>query len=308
MYKRQVVVCSTSVFIVYEGTQAIVTQFGKPIGEPRTQSGLHFKIPFIQDVRYVERRILTWDGHPNQIPTGDKKYISIDTTARWEIINPLKFIQTVQNERGAKARLDSILDANTRDVISKHYLVEAVRNSNKILDDIEAAKKENDKAGHEVQEELTGEITTIELGREKLSSIIASRSDKELTAFGIQIIDVQLRRISYEKTVESKVYERMISERQRIAQKIRSIGKGEKAKVKGRLSRDLQRIKSLAYKKEQFIKGKAQAKATAIYAKAMGSDPDFFDFIRSMEAYESTLGDKAEYILSSHNKFLKWLK
>jgi len=284
-----VVVCSTSTFIVHEGTQAIITQFGKPVGGPNSEPGLHFKIPFIQEVRYVERR-------------------SIDTTARWKIINPLKFIQTVQNERGAKARLDSILDANTRDVVSKHFLVEAVRNSNKILDDIKAAKENAAKTGETIVEELTGEITKIEMGREKLSSIIASRSDKELTAFGIKIIDVQLRRISYEKTVESKVYERMISERQRIAQKIRSIGKGEKAKIKGRLSRDLQRIKAEAYKREQVIKGKAEATATAIYAKSMGPDPIFFDFMRSMEAYEATLGKKAEYIFSSHNKFLKWLK
>lgn len=302
-----IVVTSTSVFIVHEGTQAIVTQFGKPIGEPKTASGFYFKIPFVQTVRYVEKRILTWDGHPNQIPTGDKKYISIDTTARWKIFDPLKFIQTVQNERGAKARLDSILDANTRDVVSKHNLVEAVRNSNKILDDIAAFQNSLD-ADSQVEQEITGEITKIVLGREKLSSIIASRSDKELKSFGIEIIDVQLRRISYEKSVESKVYERMVSERQRIAQKIRSVGKGEKAKIAGRLSRDLQRIKAIAYRKEQVIKGKAQARATEIYAKAMGKDPEFFDFIRSMDAYKKTLNDKAEYLFSTESRFLKWLR
>ena len=299
----------SSAFIVPEGRQAIITQFGRPMGEPITDTGLHFKTPFIQEARFVDKRILTWDGMPNQIPTKDKKYISVDTTARWKIVDVLKFIQTVQNERGAKARLDSILDANTRDIISKSNLVEAVRNSNSILDQIKALKQmKKDKIEKAIDDEIFGEIEKIDLGREKLSDIITKKSDEELRPFGISIIDVQLRRISYEKTVEQKVYERMISERKRIAEKIRSIGKGEKAKIEGRLSRDLQKIESQAYKEAEIIKGQGEAKSTAIYAQALGQDPNFYEFVRTLDSYRTVLGGKTNFILSSDSEFLRLLK
>lgn len=299
----------SSAFIVPEGRQAIITQFGKPMGDPITKTGMHFKTPFIQEIRYVDKRILSWDGIPNQIPTKDKKYISVDTTARWIIVDVLKFIQTVQNERGAKARLDSILDANTRDIISRNNLVEAVRNSNSILDRIEAMKKiKKDKSKLVIDDEIFGEIENINLGREKLSDIITKKSDKELRPFGISIIDVQLRRISYEKKVEQKVYERMISERKRIAEKIRSIGKGEKAKIEGRLSKDLQTIESEAYKNAEIIKGLGEAKSTAIYARALSKDPSFYEFMRTLEAYKNVFDEKTNFILSSDSEFLKLLK
>lgn len=302
----------SSMFIVTEGRQAIITQFGKPVGEPINKTGLFFKTPFIQDVRYVDKRILSWDGFPNQIPTKDKKYIKVDTTARWRIINPLKFIQTVQNERGAKARLDAILDAATRDVISNHNLVEAVRNTNSILDTInsrkQAVKDIRDKGGSVVEDEITGEIEQIKTGREQLSQIIVKNADQELTQFGIKLIDVQLRRISYEKSVEQKVYERMVSERQRIAQKIRSIGQGEKAKIEGRLTRDLKKIQSEAYRTAQEIRGRKEAKSIAIYAEAVKQDPSFYEFLRSMEAYKKSLRPETKFILSTDSKFLKFLK
>lgn len=298
----------SSAFIVPEGRQAIITQFGKPMGEPITTTGIHFKIPFIQETRFVDKRILTWDGIPSNVPTKDSKYISVDTTARWQIVDVLKFIQSVQNERGAKARLDSILDANTRDVIANNNLVEAVRNSNGILEEIEEKRRAKKSKNHELGEEVFGEIEKISLGREKLSEIISRKSDKELRAFGIKIIDVQLRRISYERSVERKVYERMISERKRIAEKIRSIGKGEKAKIEGRLSRDLQRIKSEAYKKAEIIKGEGEAKSLGIYAKALSQDPDFYKFTRTLESYRKVLGKKTKLILSSESEFLKMLK
>jgi membrane protease subunit HflC len=293
-----------STFILTEGKQAIVTQFGKPIGSPVTQAGLHFKVPFTQDVRLVDKRILSWDGFPNQIPTKDKKYIKVDTTARWQIIDVLKFIQTVQNERGAKARLDTILDGHTRDIISNHNLVEAVRNSNQILDSIE----ENRKTDLNFTESTSMEIEKIKVGRDKLSQMIVEKADKELKALGIKIIDVQLRRISYEESVEKKVYERMISERQRVAQKIRSIGKGQKAEIEGRLEKDLKEIQSLAYKKSKLIRGKAEAKASAIYAKSLKRAPKFYEFLRSMEAYKKSLKTDSKLILSSDSSFLKYLK
>lgn len=304
----------TSAYIVPEGRQAIITQFGKPVGRPITEAGLHFKLPFIHSIQYVDKRILSWDGYPNQIPTRDKKYIIVDTTARWRITDALKFIQTVQNERGAKARLDAILDAITRDTISNHNLVEAVRNSNAILDYIEEMKEKTKNQPDQgviqvaVEEEVTGEIEKIQVGREKLSSLIIERAEEELKPFGISIIDVQLRRIAYEASVEKKVYERMISERRRIAEKIRSIGKGERAKIQGKTSRDLQRIESGAYKKAQAIRGKAEAESIKIYARSLSKDKQFYEFIRKMDAYKKTLRPQTKFILSSDSPFLDLLQ
>lgn len=304
----------TGFYVLPEGRQAIITQFGRPIGEPVTEAGLHFKLPFMQEIQYVDKRILTWDGYPNQIPTRDKKYIIVDATARWRIDDALKFIQTVQNERGAKARLDAILDAITRDTISNHNLVEAVRNTNTILDYIEERRKESEKkleSGEILvaeEEEITGEIENIEIGRENLSALIAKKAEVELQSFGISIIDVQLRRIAYEESVERKVYERMISERKRIAEKIRSIGKGEKARIQGKTSRDLQRIDSEAYREAQLIRGKAEAVSMRIYATALRQDEKFYEFIRTMDAYKASMKDKTRFILSTDSPFLQMFK
>ena len=308
-----VVVAEMGSYVVTEGQQVIVTQFGRPIGRPKTTAGLHFKLPLVQKVQYVDRRILTWDGYPNQIPTRDKKYIQVDTTARWRIHDALKFIQTVANERGATARLDAILDASCRDTISSHNLVEAVRNSNQILDFIAEQRAESQRklAAGEIlvaeEEEVTGEIEKIFVGREHLSALIARRAAEELEQFGITIIDVQLRRISYEESVEKKVYERMVSERMRIAEKIRSIGKGERAKIQGKTSRDLQRIESEAYRQAQLIKGRAEAESMGIYARALEQDPKFFSFNRTMQAYSRAIKPDSAMILSSEAPFLDYL-
>ncbi|MBK23990.1 MAG: HflC protein [Halobacteriovorax sp.] len=307
-----VILGKSSFFVLKEGRQAIITRFGKPIGNPITKAGLHFKKPFLEEARFVDKRILSWDGFPNQIPTKDKKYIKVDTTARWRVVDALKFIQTVRNEDGAKARLDTILDSITRDVISNENLVEAVRNSNSIIKKTEEKREEirrrKEKGEPVLEDEVTVDIEPIQTGREELSSKIAVLADKELLNFGIKLIDVQLRRISYEKSVESKVYERMISERTRIAQKIRSIGQGEKAKIEGRRVKELRRIVSEAYRTSQVIRGKAEAKSTAIYAKSLGQDPKFYSFIRSMEAYKRSLRSNSRYLLSSDSEFLRFLK
>jgi len=308
------IVTLSAAYVVPEGRQAIITQFGRPIGEPVTEAGVHFKMPFIQSVQYVDKRILTWDGYPNQIPTRDKKYIVVDTTARWRIDDALKFIQTVQNESGAKARLDAILDAITRDTISSHNLVEAVRNTNLILDYIKERREESQRkldSGEILvaeEEEVTGEIETILTGRENLSAMIAKKAGEELEPFGISIIDVQLRRISYEQSVEKKVYERMVSERKRIAERIRSIGKGEQAKIQGKTSRDLQRINSEAYRKAQLIRGKAEAEAITITSRAFSQDKRFYEFIRTMDAYKKSLKADTQFILSTDSQFLDLLK
>lgn len=303
------IILKASLYILPEWEQVIITQFGKPVGGAVTQAGLHMKIPFIQKVRRIDKRMLNWDGYPNQIPTKDKKYIVVDTTARWRIVDPLLFIQTVQTEDGARSRLDGILDANTRDAISNHNLVEAVRNTNSILDKIKE-RREKAKRGElsPDDEEVTGEIVPVVVGREKLSAIIVKRAAEELKKFGIELIDVQLRRISYEASVESKVYERMISERRKIAEKIRSIGQGEKAKIEGKTNRDLLRIDSEAYRKAQTIKGRADAESIAIYASAMSKDPSFYEFTRKLEAYRKSLPKDTKLILSTDNEFLNLLR
>lgn len=297
------------VFIVNEGQHAIVKQLGRPVGKPISKAGVYFKLPFVQDVQYVEKRILSWDGDPNQITTKDKKFIGVDTTARWRIVDPLKFIKKVQNEYGARSRLDAVLDSKTREAISSHNLVEAVRNTNNIFEELEQRKQAQ--GTNEADEEVTGEIEKIEVGRERISQIIAESASKNLLGLGIEVVDVQLRRISYEKSVEAKVYERMVSERKRIAEKIRSIGQGEKAKIEGRISRDLQTIESESYRKAQTVKGKAEAEAIKIYASSLSRDPQFYEFTRTMQAYRETLGkkgDKVNFILSSDTDFLKYFK
>jgi membrane protease subunit HflC len=318
------IVVNGSYFIVPEGVQALITQFGQIQGEPISKAGLHFKVPFIHDVRYFDKRILSWDGDQEQIPTKDKKYIWVDTTARWRIKDLRKFAETAQSEAGARDRLDGILDGVSRDIISSHNLVEAVRNSNQIFETIASRKAALEKAaadneaaeasGVEVlaaaveEEEVTGEIEKIAKGREQLSKLIVERAARELEPFGIELIDVQLRRISYEASVEAKVYERMISERNRIAEKIRSIGKGEEAKITGTLNRDLKEIESEAYRKSQEIKGVAEGKSTAIYTAAMKEDPEYYELRRTLEAYRRALKENGHYILSTDSDFLKFLE
>ena len=300
-----------SAFVVKEGTQAFITEFGKIKGKPINSPGLHFKMPFIEDVRYFDKRILQWDGDAEQIPTKDKKYIWVDTTARWRISDPVKFAQTVQNERSAAVRLDGILDGVTRDAISAHNLVETVRNSNKIIERIEELKTEAEikqkETNQDVELDISGEIDEITLGREDLTVLIIERARKELLAIGIDLLDVQLRRVSYVDSVEQKVYERMISERQKIAEKIRSFGKGEEAKIRGRLSLKLKEIESLAYRESQKLKGDAEAFAIKTYADSLGKNPDFYEFMETLDSYKSTLKNKSKMILSTKFKYLDTL-
>jgi modulator of FtsH protease HflC len=312
-----IILLYSSSYIVTEGHQVVITEFGKPVKSVK-EAGLHFKLPFIQDVRRIDLRILIWDGFPNQIPTKDKKYIEVDTTARWKIVDPLKFIQTVQDERGAKSRLDAILDGITRDVISGHNLVEAVRNSNTILDVIDKRKKEINAANKktedqrnevaQVQEEVTGEVESIEIGREQLSALIIENAKKELLPLGIELIDVQLKRIAYEDSVQQKVYGRMISERERIAERILSYGKGEQAKIEGKTDKDLKSIESEAYRKVQEIKGRAEGESINIYANTLSQSPDFYRFVRSLEAYEKAIPKESKLLLSSKSRFWEVLR
>lgn len=298
-------------FTVPEGKQAFITEFGKIKGDPIPKSGLHFKWPFIEDVRYFDKRILQWDGDAEQIPTKDKKYIWVDTTARWRIKDPVKFAQTVQSERAAAKRLDGILDGVTRDAISGHNLVETVRNSNNIIDKIEKIKKaageQSELTGNDPEVDVSGEIEKISTGREALTNQIIQRARKDLTDIGIELLDVQLRRVSYVASVERKVYDRMISEREKIAEKIRAFGKGEEAKIRGRLSLKLKEIESTAYRTAQKIKGDAEAEAIKTYADSLGDDPSFYEFQKTLESYQKTLKNKSKLILSTDSHYFKTL-
>ena len=301
-----VILLAASAYRLPEWEQAIITQFGRPIGGAITKPGLHFRVPFIQKVHRLDKRILNWDANPNQIPTKDKKYIWVDTTARWRIVDPLRFIQTVQNESGARSRLNGILEAATRDIVSNFNLVEAVRNSNTLFDQVARIKAESLKNEAQIgEEEVIGEIEGITLGREKLSEMIIEKAREGLKEFGADIIDVQLRRIAYESSVESKVFERMISERQRIAQKIRSTGLGEQAKIRGKIGKDLQEIDSEAYRKAQTIRGNADGDAIRIYASAMNADPNFYQFTRTLEAYKKGIPGDTKLILSTDSAFFE---
>ena len=302
----------SSAFVVPEHQQAIILQLGKVIGEPITEPGLKFKLSFIQDVKFFDKRILQYDGERGVVPTADKKFIWVDTTARWRIKDPLLFYKTSRDVNNALARMKPILDGATRDSISAHNLIESVRNTNKIIADIEEhlrATKERAKTSLEdtTLDELAQEVEPVIVGREKLSAMIAVKARQGLDQFGIDLIDVHLRSIAYQEAVELKVYESMISERRQIAEKIRSSGKGEEAKIQGQLSLALKRIESEAYRKSQALRGEAAGTAIDIYAKSLKADPSYYEFVKTLDSYKKTLANKGEFILSTDNAFLSLL-
>ena len=287
------------VFIVGETKQVVITQFGKPVGEVITTAGLHFKKPFIQQANYFEKRLLEWDGDPNQIPTRDKKYIWVDTYARWKIADALGFMQSVGNEMNAQARLDDIINSATRDVITSHLLVEAIRDTNRILDTKEI------KSDISLAEEA---VVPIKVGRSALEGLILTRARKLAPQYGIKLVDVRIKRINYVEGVRNKVYDRMIAERKRAAERYRSEGRGKSAEVQGQLVKELKLITSVAYRKAQVLKGKADAEAIDIYAKAYSQDPDFYSFVKTMEAYRKTIDKNSTIILTTDADYYKYLK
>ncbi len=289
-------------YTINEGEQVVITLFGKPVRMVK-EAGIHWKWPLVEKVREIDLRLLNWDGYPNQIPTRDKKYITVDTTARWRIVDPQKFIQSVQSQQGAQSRLDAILDATTRDIISSHNLVEAVRNSNSIFEVVQKRSEGKDFSATFMDEEVIGDLEKVEIGRENLAKMILDRASKELLPIGIELIDVQIRRIMYEASVQKKVYSRMISERERIAEKIRSIGKGEQAKIEGKTSREVQEIQSQAYRTSQKLKGDADAKSIAIYASVLNQDPSFYEFTRKLDAYRASIKPETRIIMGVGSKF-----
>ncbi|MDP8247958.1 MAG: protease modulator HflC [Candidatus Tritonobacter lacicola] len=287
---------------VDETQQVIVTQFGQPIGGPVTEAGLHWKKPFIQKANYFEKRVLSWDGDPNMIPTKDKKYIWVDTTARWKIVDPLLFLQSVRSEREVHSRLDDILDGATRNEIADRELIDIVRNSNRILevvediDDVEV-----------VISESALEAITPDSGREQITRNILAWSKPRVKEYGVDLIDIRIKKINYNADVRTKVFERMISERKRVSQLYRAEGKREALDIEGQINKDLQRIQSEAYREAQEIQGKADAEATNIYAEAYNRDPEFYSFLNTMTTYRQALKDKTFLILSTGSDYLKYI-
>ena len=294
---------SGTFYIVDETQQAVITQFGEPIGSPVTDAGLHFKVPFIQTANYFEKRILEWDGDPNQIPTRDKRYIWVDATARWKITDALKFMQSVGNEAGAQTRLDDIIDANTRDVISNANLIEVVRDSNRLVAEAKISENSEDADW----ESVIGTLERVETGREKITREILSRCREILPNYGIELIDVQLKHINYVQEVRKKVFERMISERKRAAERYRSEGQGEKAGIEGQMVKELEQIRSEAYRKAQEIRGKADAEASGIYAESYNRDPEFYSFLKTLETYRSTVNTSTSLFLSTDSEVYRYL-
>jgi len=288
-----------SAYVVDETEQVVITQFGKAIGQPKKEPGLYFKLPFIQNANYFPKNLLAWDGDPGQIPTLDKTFIWVDTFSRWKIVDPLKFFETVNNVYGALGRLDDIIDPAVRNFVTSYPLIETVRMTNRELDTFEMGVDETkEKSPH-------GEVKT---GRDKIVKGIMKQAQPKLSAFGIELIDVKIKRLNYVEEVQKSVYSRMIAERKQIAEKFRSEGKGEARKIEGDKEKEMKRITSNAYRTAQEIKGKADAEATKIYALSYGKDPDFYTFINTLDIYKTTLDKGTTLVLSTDTEFFKYMK
>ena len=296
---------SGAFFVVSESEQVVLTQFGEPIGNSITHAGLYFKLPFVQTANYFEKRILQWNGDPNQIPTRDKRYIWVDTTARWRIVDALKFMQSVGNEETAQARLDDIIDAAARDAISNADLIEAVRNSNRLLEKNSSGKVADDNDLQGLNDEALERVSE---GREAITRDILKRASALMPSFGIELVDMRIKRISYVQDVRKKVFDRMISERKRAAEQFRSEGQGKKAEIEGQMSKELNDIQSGAYRKAQEIIGEADAKAIKIYADAYNNDPEFYSFLKTLDTYKTTIGADSTLLLTTDSDYFEYIK
>lgn len=290
---------AAGVYIIDETEQAIVTQFGKPVGEPRTNPGLQFRIPFIQKVQFFDKRYLEWDGDSNQVPTKDKRFIHVDTYARWQIIDPLQFFIRLRDERSGQSRLDDILDGETRIAIAGHDLLEIVRSSNRepvIVEDFMEAMEN---------------LEDINVGRDSIEKLVLMKANERTTDLGIKILDFRFKRMTYVEEVRNRVYDRMISERNRIADQFRSEGQGEAREILGNKELDLASIQSEAIRESETIRGRADAEATNIYARAYNRNSqtrELYDFIRSMESFEKALDAKTTLIISTDSEFYRYLQ
>lgn len=291
----------TSAFVVDETEQVVVTRFGKIVREPITDPGLNFRLPFFDKVNKYPKNLLFWDGDPGQIPTLEKTYIWVDAFARWRIIDPIKFKQTVDTVFSAQSRLDEIIDPAVRNAVTSYRLIETVRRSNRVLDTFEVGIDKDETADDRIRYVITA-------GREQIMLGILKQAQPKLDKFGIELVDVKIKRINYVDQVRNSVYNRMIAERKQIAEKFRSEGVGEARKIRGNKERDLKQIESEAYRTAEEVKGKADGQAADIYARAFGVDPEFYSFLKTMEVYRETLSGDSTLVLSTDSDFLGYLK
>ncbi len=291
------VVVGQATYTVSETEQIILTQFGEPVGDPVVAPGLHFKAPFIQRTNVFEKRFLEWDGNPNQVPTRDKRFIWVDTYARWRIVDPLLFFQRLRDERGAQSRLDDILDGETRNAVARHDLIELVRSSNRDPEDVLIESEEEEAI-----------LEQIERGRLEVTRAILETAAGRTADLGIELLDFRFKRINYVEEVQQDVFARMIAERQRIAEEFRSEGQGESARIHGERERELAQIQSEAYRRAEELRGEADANATRIYAEAYNRDEDFYAFTKSLETYEVTMDPETLFILGTDSELLRFLE
>lgn len=297
------VLIANAAFLVHETHQVIITQFGKPVGDPITTAGLKFRLPFVQKVNEVDKLILEWDGRPTEMPTKDKLYISVDMFGRWRIKDPLQYYLRLRDERSAQSRLDDILGSETRNAVAKHELIEIIRTT-----------RDREPLRDEVLEETefqVGQLLPIQKGRRRLEGEIFEAASGKLAEFGIELMDIRFKRINYNENVQRKIYDRMISERQQIASRFRSEGEGEAARILGNKERDLLQIESEAYRTVQEIEGAADARATEIYARAYGQSPEaqeLYEFLKSMETLKNVFGPKSTLVLTTDSDLFRFLK
>lgn len=295
------ILASGSFYILEEGNQGVIVQFGKPVGSTVAEAGLHVKLPFIQKILRFEKRLLIWDGDPNQIPTAGREFIWVDATARWRIMDPLKFLESVASENGAQSRLDDIVDSVIRDLVSANPLVELVRSTT-------WQASESDVPGETPQELAEELMREIQLGREEMTRAILEEVRKMTPQYGIEVVDVRIKHLNYVQSVREKVYDRMISERKRIASRYRSEGEGRSAEILGNMEKELREIRSTAYRTVQEIRGEADASATRIYGEAYGRDPEFYAFSRTLEEYKEKQNDNIMLVLTTDSDFYRYLK
>jgi membrane protease subunit HflC len=296
---------TSALYTVSEVEQVIITQFGKPVGDPVTSAGLKIKVPLIQDVNPIDKRVLEWDGSPSDMPTKDKLYISVDLFARWRITDPLQYFLRLRDERSAQSRLDDILGSETRNAVAKHELIEIIRTTKdrEPLRDVLLTDAEKDLN--------MGALVPIQKGRQLVEQQIFAAAAEKVRVFGIELLDIRFKRINYNESVRPKIYDRMISERRQIAERFLSEGNGEAARIRGNRVRDLNKIQSEAYRQVEEIRGVADAKATEIYAGAYNQSPEavtFYEFTRTMQAYQAIIAENTTLVLSTDSDLFKFLK
>lgn len=296
------VVLFSSAFTVDEAEQAIVVQFGAPVGQTITEPGLYFRIPFIQEVKRFDKRILSWDGEPNQMPTVEQQFIKIDTTARWRIVDALKFYQSVQDIPRAQSRLNDVLDSVVRDKIAESTLIDIVRSK-----DWSVTEEDLDRAmaGEGDEATLLKKVTT---GREALVKHILETAQRQMPEYGIELVDIRIKRINYVESVQQQVFQRMIAERQKMAEQFRSEGQGRAAEIRGETDRMIAQIRSEAARQAEVIRGEANAEATRIYNEAFGSEAEFYAFLRTLESYRKSLGKDVTLMLGTDSEYFRLLR